>query len=203
MAFPDIGFQWLRDQLGVRIECFASPLNCYNQRFFSVAKDTDYYFGSLGNFFLYHGDVSVGRVGTDEIGLECGGSFEANPPFVESVMNQMAQKIDDILTKYENSPYPFSFSVVVPAWVDSDGVILMTNSRFLRPRPTYVLRLLKKKHTYRPGMQHRTSHAEQPSNVDTLVFFLQNDSGAKTWPVSEEMGEDLKKTLENEIQIKN
>jgi hypothetical protein len=45
------------------------------------------------------------------------------------------------------------------------------------------------------GMQHRTEHAEQPSNVDTLVFLLQNDEGAKRWPVSEKLGEDLKTTL--------
>ena len=44
-------------------------------------------------------------------------------------------------------------------------------------------------------MQHRTEHAEQPSNVDTLVFLLQNDEGAKRWPVSEKLGEDLKTTL--------
>jgi hypothetical protein len=53
MAFPDSGFQWLRDHVGVKIECFASPLNCWNQRFCSVARDTDRFFGSLGNFFLF------------------------------------------------------------------------------------------------------------------------------------------------------
>jgi len=74
----------------------------------------------------------------------------------------------------------------------------MTNSRFLRPNPKFVLRLEKKKHAYRPGMQHRTDHAEQPSNVDTLVFFLQNDKGAARWPVTIALAEDLQKKMEAE-----
>ncbi|RYH05170.1 hypothetical protein EON65_45430 [archaeon] len=32
MAFPDVGFAYLRETWGVNTECFASPLNCYNSR---------------------------------------------------------------------------------------------------------------------------------------------------------------------------
>jgi hypothetical protein len=53
----------------------------------------------------------------------------------------------------------------------------MTNSPHLRPRRQYVLTLPKKQHDYRPGMQHRSRHEAQASNVDTFVFFLQNDKG--------------------------
>ncbi len=47
-------------------------------------------------------------------------------------------------------------------------------------------------------MQHRASHEEQPSNVDTLVFVLQNDAGAKKWIVSENLMLELKTLLESE-----
>jgi hypothetical protein len=36
----------------------------------------------------------------EDPGLPFGGSFEANPPFVESVMNKMAEQIEHILEKY-------------------------------------------------------------------------------------------------------
>jgi hypothetical protein len=72
----------------------------------------------------------------------------------------------------------------------------MLNSRHCRPQKNYVLTLEKKKHNYRPGMQHRTDHEEQPSNVDTFVFFLQNDLGAQKWKVTTELAEELKRHLE-------
>jgi phosphorylated CTD-interacting factor 1 len=173
MAFPDTGFQFLRDRMGVTVECFASPLNCWNQRFCSVARDTDRFFGSAGNFFKFEGHT--GRLTEDDEGLELGGSFEANPPFVEAVMNRMAERIDYLLEKY--SDVPFSVVVVVPAWSDCEGVIRMTNSKFNRPYPGYRLVLEKNKHDYRPGMQHRAQHSHQPSNVDSFLFFLQNSKG--------------------------
>ncbi len=199
MAFPHSGFQWLRDNVGVEIECFASPLNCWNQRMCSVARDTDQFFGSMGNFFLFDGSCATGKVSATNMGLPQGGSFEANPPFVESVMNRMAHHIEKILTSFANrDDVPFSFSVIVPAWTDCEGINVMTNSKFLRPQPKYVLRLEKRKHNYRPGMQHRTTHEEQPSNVDTLVFFLQNNAGAKKWPVTVKMAETLKTRLKDD-----
>ncbi len=173
MAFPNEGFKFLRDRLGVTVECFASPLNCWNQRFCSVARDTDRFFGSLGNFFKFEG--KTGRVTEEDEGLELGGSFEANPPFVEAVMNQMADRIEYLLDKYSN--VPFSIIVVVPAWRDCKGVIDMTNSRFNRPHQGYRLVLEENKHDYRPGMQHRTDHEQQAAHIDTFMFFLQNDRG--------------------------
>jgi hypothetical protein len=196
MAFPHAGFQWLRDNVGVQIECFASPLNCWNQRICSVAKDTDCFFGSIGNFFLFDGHSPTGKVSDDNPGLQLGGSFEANPPFVQSVMNRMAHHIEKILTTFaDRDDVPFSFSVIVPAWTDCEGITVMTNSKFLKPHPKYVLRLEKRKHNYRPGMQHRATHEEQPSNVDTLVFFLQNNAGAKRWPVTVKLAETLQQRL--------
>ena len=53
----------------------------------------------------------------------------------------------------------------------------MCNSPHGRPTPGFKLTLHKKQHDYRPGMQHRSRHEAQPSNVDSFVFFLQNDKG--------------------------
>ena len=194
MAFPDVGFRWLRERVGVTAECFASPLNCWNDRFCSVARDTDQFFGSLGNFFHFSGCIPppLPLLAGAAAEAKLGGSFEANPPFVESIMNEMAATIEKLL---EISTAPFSFVVVVPAWYDCAGVKQMTASRFLRPQARHVLVLEKKKHAYRPGMQHRAGHEEQPSNVDTLVFFLQNELGAARWPVTLALSEDLRRAV--------
>lgn len=193
MAFPDAGFQFLRDRFGAVAECFASPLNCWNNHFCSIARDTDQFFGSLGNFFCFQGSAP----GIDPA-LPIGGSFEANPPFVEAVMNTMAERIFYLLEKHPTAP--FSFIVIVPAWADCAGVIQMTDSIFTRPHRGYRLVLEKKKHDYRPGMQHRTGHSHQQSNVDTFVFFLQNDAGAKRWPVCVADGEELRSMLEEDCR---
>ncbi len=77
--------------------------------------DTDSFFGSLGNFFLFEGYLG-GRL---TAGANQRGSFEVNPPFVESVMNDMTKRIEYLLVKYKE--YPFSFAVIVPAWTDCKG----------------------------------------------------------------------------------
>ena len=188
MAFPSSGFRWLNANLGVSAECFASPLNAWNERFCSVAYDTDRFFGSMGNFFCYHGDTEQPWRG---------GSFEANPPFVESVMEHMARRIELLLDIYHDADLPLSFTVIVPGW-DDDGCVsyrIMSTSKHARPTSGYKLILPAKEHNYRPGMQQRSHHDEQPSNVATFVFFLQNASGAKKWPITEEKANELKDIL--------
>lgn len=194
MAFPSSGFQWLRDNMGVTAECFASPLNAWNERFCSVAFDTDRYFGSMGNFFCFHGLEQPWE----------GGSYEANPPFVESVMEHMARRIELVLDLYRHSKTPISFTVIVPGW-DDEGCVshgIMSTSAFARPYPGYKLTLPAKEHNYRPGMQQRSTRDEQPSNVATFVFFLQNASGAETWPITAGKAEELRILLMREASVK-
>jgi hypothetical protein len=145
-----------------------------------VAQDTDQFFGGQGNFFDF-----------DQ--FEEGGSFEANPPFVEATMDRMADRIEWILETHSN--VPLSFVVIVPAWTNCHAIDLMTDSRFHRPRPGSQVVLPRKQHDYRPGMQHRTEFAQQTSYIDTLLFFLQNDLGAAKWPVNDKIGLELKEKL--------
>jgi hypothetical protein len=51
-------------------------------------------------------------------------------------------------------------------------------------------------------MQQRSELIEQPSNVDTNVYFLQNDLGARKWPVTEKDASDLKDLLAAEVGTK-
>ena len=81
------------------IECFASPLNCYAERYCSAFGEAEHQFGSLGSFF----DLDP-RSGT----------FEANPPFVPELMNAMVDRIHALLADPKRGP--LSFLVVIPAW---------------------------------------------------------------------------------------
>ncbi|CAB1109897.1 unnamed protein product [Ectocarpus sp. CCAP 1310/34] len=115
MAFPASGFRLLRHLVSVDCECFASPLNCTLSRFCSVAYDTDKFFGSEGNFFQSEYQ-------------------QANPPFVEEVMERMVDHMHYLLRRATG---PMSFAVIVPGW-DDDGCLSyqnMKNSRFARPHP--------------------------------------------------------------------
>lgn len=59
---------------------------------------------------------------------------QANPPFVEEVMERMVDHIHHLLRRATG---PMSFAVIVPGW-DDDGCVSyqnMKNSRFARPHP--------------------------------------------------------------------
>lgn len=87
-------------QYRVEYEGFASPLNYNLPKFFSLFPDTDKVYGSLGNFL------------TAELSP---GVYCANPPYVESIMLTMTQKLLPLLA----SNKPFTFFVLVPGWLDS------------------------------------------------------------------------------------
>ena len=81
---PGACFESLREFLGNTIECFASPLNCRYERYFSAFPGLERSFGSLGSFF-------------DEWSRIEEGSFEVNPPFVPEVLAFAAAKIGELL----------------------------------------------------------------------------------------------------------
>ncbi|XP_061147248.1 mRNA (2'-O-methyladenosine-N(6)-)-methyltransferase isoform X2 [Syngnathus typhle] len=167
-ALPVSVFEALNRHFAVSFECFASPLNCYYKQFCSAFPDTDGYFGSRGPFLSFR-PVS--------------GSFEANPPFCEELMDAMVAHFEDLL---EQSGEPLSFIVFVPEWRDPVTPALgrMEASRFLRHQmsvPAY-------EHEYRSGTQHICKREEMYYRAvhGTAVLFLQNAAGFAKWPPTPE-----------------
>ena len=156
----------LQKDFGVSVECFSSPLNSYLPSYCSLFPDTDAHFGSIGSFF----DLDPSE-----------GSFEANPPFVTSLMVQMVARMEHLLSAATG---PMSFAVVVPAWVEDPHWDLLTSSRFNRGHFTVAAA----EHSYCDGGQHENSIIQdfRPAPFDTAVFFLQNDAGSEKWPLSVE-----------------
>lgn len=105
-------FDVLYSRFGVNLECFASPLNCRYSAFCSAFSDTDTCFGSLGSFFQF---------------MPSCGSFQANPPFEASIMEDMARHIDKVFSKAAG---PLSFVVIVPGWTECKSWQLLTSSKW-------------------------------------------------------------------------
>ncbi|XP_067935307.1 mRNA (2'-O-methyladenosine-N(6)-)-methyltransferase-like [Watersipora subatra] len=171
-ALPATVFECLSRIFGVTFECFASPLNCYYKQYCSAFSDTDGYFGSRGPLLDFH---------------PIAGSFEANPPFSEELMESMVNHFENLL---ENSSEALSFVVCLPEWRDppTKALIRLESSRFKRKE--FVVPALE--HQYRNGFQHICSKDELHihSSHGTLLVFLQNEKGFEKWtPNSERLSE--------------
>jgi len=162
----------LRVAIGVQGECFASPLNVdARSRYFSAFPLVDRFFGSAGSFFSLHRTIDLIEEG--------GGSFEANPPFLEEIILAMYMYMHVLLDRY--AAVPLSFCVFVPRWTDTPGVEAMTASPFT----TAQFHLDKRTHSYRAGFHHLPHRNVTIPYSNTLVFLLQNEKGADRWKASE------------------
>ena len=162
-ALPSEVFECLNENFGVTMECFASPLNCYYKHYSSAFADTDSFFGSVGPILQF---------------FPVKGSFEANAPFAEELMEAMVDHFEKLL---QQSTEPLSFIVFVPEWRDPTPVAIlrMENSLFKRKQ----LLVPAFEHHYRSGLQHAAPFKDVYHTAvhGTLVFFLQNDQGFAQW----------------------
>ena len=164
-AVPGACFESLREVLGNTVECFASPLNCRYERYFSAFPGLERSFGSLGSFF-------------DEWSRIEEGSFEVNPPFVPEVLAFAAAKIGALLG--DAAKGALSFLAVFPDWGGgASAAQKLRESPFLRANVT----IPAADHVFVDGAQHRVRDRHRPSSWDTAVLLLQNDAGAGKWPL--------------------
>lgn len=120
-------FRVLQQRLGVTTECFSSPFNANLTKYYSVFA-SDKAFGSLGNFFA---------------AALPSGSYQLNPPFVEGVLTLLAER----LLQYLTSEVVFTFVVILPLWLDAEGIRALVESSYLSGR----LILLAHHHRYIVG----------------------------------------------------
>lgn len=182
-SLPSSVFQHLYTVLGVSFECFASPFNCQLPNYCSAFADTDTPFGSSGSFF----DLDI-----------TSGSYEANPPFSEELMDSMATHMFQLLRK---STDPLSFLIVVPNWTDppSPALTRLNNSPFLR----YSTIVPENKHTYVDGFQH-LPHKKSLVYIavhSSRIFIIQNDAGYKKWTPTKTKLEEIKNTWMKTLSI--
>uniref|UniRef100_H3BHH4 mRNA (2'-O-methyladenosine-N(6)-)-methyltransferase n=2 Tax=Latimeria chalumnae TaxID=7897 RepID=H3BHH4_LATCH len=172
-ALPVPVFEALHKQFGVSFECFASPLNCYFKQYCSAFPDTDGFFGSRGPLLSFS-PVS--------------GSFEANPPFCEEMMDAMVSHFEKLLG---SSNEPLSFIVFIPEWRDppTPALTRMEESKFKR----HQLVVPAFEHEYRSGSQHICKKEDMYYKAvhGTAILFLQNDAGFAKWEPTQERVQEL------------
>ena len=95
-ALPEHVFEILHDHVQTNFECFASPLNCRYSSYCSAFPDTDAIFGSKGSFFDF---------------FPTAGSYEVNPPFIESIMAEAVNHAHSLLSATTDA---ISFVFIVP-----------------------------------------------------------------------------------------
>lgn len=167
-ALPLSVFEALYKHFGVSFECFASPLNCYFRQFASAFPDTDGYFGSRGPILEFK-PVS--------------GSFEANPPFCEELMESMVTHFERLLS---DSSEPLSFIIFIPEWRDPAPPVLKRLEESVWKRRQVVVPTFE--HEYRHGFQHIMPKAEINVRAahGTFIVWLQNEAGYQRWGPSDE-----------------
>jgi len=173
-ALTEKVFTYLTRAFGVEMECFASPFNCHFRTFCSVFPDTDQWFGSLGSFFDFR---------------PIQGSFEWNPPFLEDLMKEGAQRMLEILKKGD---HPVSFFIVLPDWTrPPTPCITMLQGEPFREFLRNEQKQPKGNDEWLDGYQHENKPRHFVAPWDGRFFFVQNDLGAKTWEITSPLVENL------------
>lgn len=103
LAVHEEMYRYLVDRLGFETEMFASPINAVSLSYCSLYYDIERFFGSTGYF------ASSRWIG---------GRYLANPPFEESIMEDMAEHLRNDMS---SSSQPISILVTIPAW-DKDEI---------------------------------------------------------------------------------
>ena len=166
-ALPIPVLECLNKQFGVTFECFASPFNCYFRQYCSAFPDIDSYFGSRGPVL--------------EFKPHCG-SFEANPPFCEELMDAVVTHFERLL---DESIEPLSFIVFLPEWREPAPPALLKLEASRWKRKQLVVPALE--HDYRHGFQHvmpKTDVSVKAAH-GTMIVWLQNDAGYQRWGPTE------------------
>ena len=174
-AVPPAVFELMRERLGVRLECFASPLNAWAERFCSAFADVDAPFGTLGSFF----DFSPPH-----------GSFEVNPPFVPELLLAAVHRAEALLAAAERRAAALSFVFVVPQWEPLPFWRHLMGSGWRRGPP---LHLAADRHAFVDGAQHTKHDADRlrPSSFGSTIAVLQTARGAAKWVVDASLIEQL------------
>lgn len=180
-AIPDELFNILRTNLSVNHELFASPFNCNMSvgSYTSAYPDTDKYFGSKGNFFNVYPKL-----------FEKGGSFEANPPFLEEHVAALSLIIEDTL-KTTLKSVPLSFVVVYPSWTDSIGYQILHQSKF----NITTLQYEYNEHYYVQSSQYWLKNKKRTANNRSSIFILQNEAGKIKYKVTPEVLEKINESF--------
>jgi len=180
-AIPQAMFDLLANELQVNHELYASPFNCNERNSYTSAyPDIDKFFGSQGNIYGEYPRL-----------FEKGGSFEANPPFLEEHMAALSLIIQNSLESTGTREVPLSFVVIYPAWEDAIGYSLLVKSKY-NILVNKVLLFDRFAHYYTQSSQYwNKDGSDRKANSRSAIFILQNDAGRVKYQITEKFLDKL------------
>jgi hypothetical protein len=120
------GLQWavppkimniLQRDLGCYTELFASPLNAYNENYYSLFT-FDSAFGSRGNFYE----------AKDQDFVE--GTYQVNPPFIDPLFTKTTERVLELLDIADKNNKELTFIYIMPEWKDFQTYNMVSEARF-------------------------------------------------------------------------
>ena len=173
-------FDCLNKHLKVDFECFASPLNSRYVRFCSAFPDVDRAFGSVGSFFeTFSSKESFLKH------FSRGGFFEANPPFINYIMEEMVLHIENLMNSVgDDDRIPLLFAIVVPGWSECKSWQMLQDSRYnclfsidsKSDSGKKGILIAAADHGYVSGAQHQRKDRYLESPFDSALFVLANNA---------------------------
>jgi REP element-mobilizing transposase RayT len=112
------------------LECFSNPYNKFFDKFCTAFPDLEKYVGSIGSFW--------------EIKNFPYKKLMINPPFDETVIQFMFQKIYEILNSVGN----IEIEIILPNWSDMEELKQFTKGTIQLPNCNYTTQVIPKKEIY-------------------------------------------------------
>lgn len=172
---PEEVYQMIDDTYKVSIECFASPLNNTFKKFCSLFYDIEKPFGSIGSFFNQK---------------NMSGFCVANPPFDETFMFMMAEKMIEFLKKSN----PLTYFIVIPDWKSNKEYGKYRSYELLKSCKYFVLERHLKKHEI---VFTNYSTYNRMNLSGAYIIVLQNSLGKNIHNVSSEIIDNIIKKWKN------
>lgn len=153
-AVPPKVMKVFQRELGCYTELFASPLNTFNNSYYSLFP-VDSIFSSKGNFF--HAKNKDFQSGV----------FQVNPPFIDPLFTKTTERILELLEIADEAGKDLTFIYVMPEWKDFTTYAMVSEARFC----VRQIHLLPGQHSY---YQYSTDNYIK-ARFGTHIIFLSTD----------------------------
>ena len=158
-------YEELKKKYNINFELFASAFNSYYNNYCCLFQDIEKYFGGICNF----NNIKLIR-----------GFYVANPPYDNSIMENMANNIINFL---DNTNKSLGFILIIPAWDKNTNIYgefktlnILKNSKYFK----YIYKIIKKNARFIDYINNRII-----TPTDIYIILLQNEEMIKTYNITE------------------
>jgi len=168
-------YTFLNKEYNVNFELFASSINSHFKNYCSLFYDLEKQLNSKGNFNIIYLKK---------------GFYTANPPFDEEIMTNMVSKFIESMKNKDNE---LSILITIPAWDNPEygefrALELLQKSGYIQ----YIEKLDKSRAKFFDYFKNKFIY---PCSI--YIILLQNEKGAKKYPLSQKLKNILVKFFPN------